>query len=312
MAEALAIKEAEAIVSKVMEYKKLFAPLKPDLRNLRLDYRSGDAEMTMHLYVPIGKGRITKKVIVPDVSGFSIVEMYDGVGNRIDRHWKRTSKGLTLSARGLPKDSEHFLLRARGEIPSDGLRYFVETDISTDPFDLKGEDVYWISCALTEMGIEAWKRIYKELMIQNVFMSVRVGIRGCFTTTIPHPLRLVLEARQELDMATSSGDRNRISRARYRMKGLKRVTSKSEKDIVDAIGEMIARPLFHDYVYATDPFKVGQLQGEEWRLSAIPNSMTVEAFTDLGYEQRKATGNLCFRREEYKNDVGKRMNLLLD
>ncbi|MEE9506169.1 MAG: hypothetical protein V3V98_03390 [Thermoplasmata archaeon] len=310
MAEALAFKEAESIVRSVLQYKKLLEPFRPDLRNLRLDYRTGEAEMVMHLYVPTS-GRSGKKVLVPDSAGLSIVDMYDGLITRVDHSWKRTKRGLSLSARNLPKGSEHFILRATGEIPLRGLQHFIETNKSTDCFDLRGEDVYWISCALTDIGIEAWKKIYKELMVQNVTVSVRVGVKACFTTTIPHKLRVVLEARRELILAMSSGNRNRIRKAKYRVDSLKRMSSASEEDVVKEIGGMLARPVFRNYVYATKPFKIGDLQGDELRMSAIPDTMTVEAFADLGYRQKKATGNIHFKREKYKRDVRRRMKKLL-
>ena len=125
------------------KYKKFFQTYKPDVKNLRLNYEDGSAEITMHLFIPVSK-RIGGKIEINVPPNFQILELYDSAFNRIDLNIERNDKGYKIKTSELPKDSEDFLCKTTGEISSEGLKQFIELRVPSSPFDKDGEDKYWM------------------------------------------------------------------------------------------------------------------------------------------------------------------------
>jgi hypothetical protein len=144
-----------------------------------------------------------------------------------------------------------------------------------------------------------------------VSLDVRVGVKRCFSTTIPYQLRTVLEARTQLIKATESGNRNLKSKMEYRLRTLPKIVKISESDIIQQITELISKDTFGKYVYTEEPFKISKISQEEDRISLIPEFMNVNVFTDLNYNNKIAKGNLAFKREEYKKEIQKEMDNLI-
>ena len=296
------------IVKEIEDYKKFFHTYKPTITNLQMNYEDGSAEITMHLFIPSNK-RVGGKVEINIPVNYQILEFYDSSFNKIDLSWEKNVKGFKIKTKKLPKNSEHFLCRSRGYISKEGIEQFVELRAPSSPFVERNEDKYWIVSSLR--APDALKQIYTDLRIDQVSLDVRVGVKRCFSTTIPHKLRTVLEARTQLIKATESGNRNLKSKMEYRLRTLPKIVKISESDIIQQITELISKDTFEKYVYTEEPFKISKISQEEDRISLIPEFINVNVFTDLNFNNKMAKGNLAFKREEYKKEIQKEMDNLI-
>ncbi len=296
------------IVEQVQKYKKYFQPFKPGIRSLILNYTDGSARIDLSLYVPV-KGRTGKKVQVPISENFRVIGMYDSEFNSVDRVWKRTDAGWLLKAKELPKTSEHFLLSMQGSVSTSGLQQFVEVTVPASPFLGKEEDKYWLHCALRSP--DALQAIYQSLEIDKVNVNAKVTVNRCFSTSIPHKLRVALEAKSNLLKAISSGDRNLRRKAEHRYRIVHKVTTASEVDILKLMADLISEEHFEGFVQASDPYQIGGIAHVPRRANPIPSSIEVETFTSLNYSQKVAKGDLVFARERYKEVIQERMEKLV-
>lgn len=303
-----AIETGKKIVNEIESYKKFFQLYKPTIKNLQLNYEDGSAEISMHLFIPTNK-RIGGKVEINIPKNYQILEFYDSSFNKIDLDWQKNDSGFVIKTKKLPRDSEDFLCRSRGYIDKKGIEQFVDLRVSSSPFEQGGEDKYWIVSSIK--AADVLREIYTDLRIDRVNLDVRVGVKRCFSTTIPHELRTVLDARNRLIKATESGNRNMISKMQYRLRNLPKVTRVAEGDIIELLTELISKNTFRKYVYTKEPYNLSDIFQDEDSLSLIPECMNVRVFTDLNYTNKMAKGELAFRKEKYKEEIKDEMGKLM-
>lgn len=302
-------KATQELGNVIEKYKGIFNKYKPDITNIRIDYRDCSALIDLHISLANNKGWRTK-IEIPYGSDFSIINTYAGLYRPISGNWKISNGKYILKGSQIPKDCEDLLVTVKGKVDRRVLDSFVNTRRSTDPFDNGNTDSYWVCSEIS--NINTLEKMYDRFQLDNVSVDVRVIVRSCFTTSIPHNLRIILSASSDLIKATKTGDKNTIKKANYRLKKLPQWAPVEPQDIYKVIADLIAKKSFENYVSTDGDFGLGRILQDEERISPIPDTIEVDAFTDLNYENDFAEGHVTFNREDYKESIRKKMEKLLD
>lgn len=275
------------------------------VNRIEIDHKFSNINLDIKIKIPNNKRKDNKLIL--GNSNVSILSMISS--NELEECgslWvKDENNRFVIKLDQLPTTTEDFLIRIKNALDRNILEKLIEWKIATDPADDGGKDRYWIYSAIPES--EILRSISANLHISNVDAIVKVTVQRCFSTAMPNQLRLILEARNNLLKAVSSGDRNWKARAEYRMKKIQKDAKFNERDIVDVITELLSEKIFRDYISATEPYYIGDISPEHQLISPIPRHVDVDINTNLSMNRLIARGYLFFSRNEYKERIAKLM-----
>jgi len=180
-----------------------------------------------------------------------------------------------------------------------GIILLKEIQNSIDP---KSElNKYWLNSMIR--NVDYFKKIYQELEIDDVNVSVHVGVERCFSTTFPKEMKRVLEASQRWTRAGHGRDRNEIQRAWLNLRKVTRTSKIQVGDLIQAIYKLTLGELFTEYLVVDLPYSLEEVKREERFMGLFPEKMSVNAFTDLNLRQPIAKGYLTFKKKKYMKKI---------
>jgi len=296
----LSLSDIEKVFEWVNKVKKFFEPFKPEFRDMRINYRTQQSEMSLALNIPNSIRRSMNKIEIPAYQNFQVSEMIDESFSKVQLVWHFDNGKWIMNPLNLPA-SERYLLKLRGEVPKEIVSDIVRIQPAQNRDQTSEMDKYWLNCVIT--NVDYFEKIYRQLEVSDVDITVRVGIERCFSTTFSEEFKRVLEASQRWIHAGHGHDRNEIQRA---WGNLRRVAGSSQikvGEITRAIYELTVGKLFVDYLSVDVPYSLGEIRREERFMGLFPEKMSVEATTDLSLKRPIATGYLTFKKKEYTKRI---------
>jgi len=292
--------DIEKVFEWINKVKKFFEPFKPEFRGMRINYRTQKSEISLALYIPDSIRRKITKIEIPAYQNFVVSDMIDESFSRVMSAWQFRSGKWVLKPSILPA-SERYLVKLKGEVPKETLFEMVRIQPARNRDQTPELDRYWLNSMIRDVGY--FSQIYRELEVDDVNVSVHVGIERCFSTTFPKEMRRVLKASQRWTRAGHSRDRNEIQRAWMNLRRVTKASKIQVGDIIRAIYKLTLGELFTEYVVVDMPYSLEEIKREERFMGMFPEKMSVEACTDLNLRQPVATGYLTFKKKEYMKKI---------
>lgn len=270
-----------------------------EINRIMFNHRLGSAQVDVKLNVRELERKGNDYITIRNANT-SVLSMISSDFKEYSHFWRVQENQNILSIRDVVSESDEFLLRVEGYVDKSIINDLIYYRMATDPSDDNGKDRYWIFSIIKDP--EVLKGLTENFLIEQVNTQIAVLIRRCFSTSLPHQLKIVLQARSDLLKAVQSGDRGWKRKAEFRLKKVEQL-SFDEKDILKTIGELIAEKLFSEYLSITNPYHIGEISPEDSIGTPIPNNINVNLFTKLNAKNDAASGNLYFKREEYKEKI---------
>ncbi len=290
--------------SKAIQYLK---PFTPEVKNMVVNYRSGKSEISLLMRVPDSVRRKVHSLEIPAYENFIVHDMVDETFTRVPGAWRLEDGKWKLDTRLLPR-CEKFLVLLKGSVPSDALSQLVRIQPATNRDQTEELDRFWLDCMLRNVGI--LENIWKELNIDEVGVSVNVGIERCFSTTLPKELGERLEATRQLVTAGRGKDRQEMEKAWRRLRRAAQSSEIGVDEIFGVIKNVTGGDFFGKFLTVDQPYRIGDIRREERFSSLFPVQMFVEAATNLGLQRPTARGFLNFQKKSYTDQVKKSLDEL--
>lgn len=287
------VKEIEALLDKLKPYK-------PEMRTMTIDYRDCSSKLMLVLNIPEGIKRQIRFVEIPAYDGYSVEGVFDDSLNKIKVNWVNLDGKWKADALTFGK-AEKFLVSMKGSVSKEALTQLVSLQVPKDPKRDKDVESYWLHSAIKDMSV--LEKLYDDLLVEKVNMSVKVGVDRHFTSAIPREIKDMLEARRKFMDAVTLRDRNKEFAAG-------RVLDHTEKEagkitiarIQQIINGLIAGDVIAGYIKADDPYSVDQISPAT-TLSLIPEQINVGVSTNLRFDRPAAQGNLTFEYSKFSEKV---------
>jgi hypothetical protein len=283
------VKEIESLLDKLKPYK-------PEMKTMTVDYRDCSSKLKLVMRIPDGIKRDIRYVEIPAYSGYKIEEVYDDSFNKIKINWVELNGKWVANPHEFGK-AEKFLVAMKGSISKDALNELVSLQVPRDPKRDKEIETYWLHSAIKDMS--ALEKLYDDLLIEKVNISVKVGVERAFTSSIPQEIKDMLEARRKFMDAVTVRDRNKEFKTGRALQHAEREAGKvTIAKIQDIIGGLISGDVFAGYVKADNPYLVDAISPTT-TLSLIPDQINVGVSTDLRFDRPAAQGNLTFEYAKF-------------
>jgi len=295
-----AVKGANIVIGWLEKASEYFKPFTPEVKSIIVNYKNKRSEINLLLNIPDGVRRKIHSVEVPAYQNFTVYDMLDESFARVGELWQYEDGKWKLDPSKLPK-SEKYLLMLRGSIPNETLNALVRIQPAVNRDQTEEVDRYWLDCMLRNVAL--LEKIWQELSIDEVNVSVNVGIERCFSTTIPKELKTRLDATRDWVAAGRGKDREEVIRTWHRMRQVSQTSKVTVEDILDIIHKMTTGETFGTFLAVDHPYRIGEIRMPQKSISLIPAQMAVEANTELGLKKPTATGYLSFKKKDYTEEV---------
>jgi len=270
------------------------------IRGMRINYRTQKSEISLALHIPNSLKRKIAKVEIPAYQNFVVSDMMDESFSRVRSAWQFRNGKWVLRPSILPA-SERYLVKLKGEVPKATLLGMVRIQPAQNRDQTPELDRYWLNSMIRD--VDFFSQIYRELEVDDVNVSVHVGVERCFSTTFPKEMKRVLEASQRWTRAGHGRDRNEIQRAWLNLRRVTRTSKIQVGDLIQAIYKLTLGELFTEYLVVDLPYSLEEIKREERFMGMFPEKMSVNACTDLNLRQPVATGYLTFKKKEYMKKI---------
>lgn len=282
--------------------KNIFTDFKPETMSLTINFSRGVSQIGSKITVPDGLRKKRRKIKIPVINGYNIVQMLDGGFQEQTRLWKLSDGYFVLNARDLPK-SEHYLLTMEGNVEKKVLESFVFIKQAANRDNDDQDDKYWLDASLKQPG--TLEKIYDDLAIDDINVGVEVNIEKMFGLTLPKEMEEKASAIHNLLEASSSNfDRNKLFKAALAYKKQARVSPTFDPgNFAKIIQKLTARDVIEQYINIERPYNIDNIEQPVKYVNIVPQSIKVQALTRLTLEQPIAAGYLVFNREKYLNKL---------
>lgn len=304
------IKSVPELISAIGEVRKQVEPYSSDVKGLKIDYLSLSVELTVYVKVPdSGISRALHKIRIPTGGPFKFRELRTGLWDRVPIYDFHDGPVFEMKASLLPPSCEDFLFIFEGKLTPEALSGLVVINSSIDPMNENGADVYWLTSAINHPDM--LRRIYESIEVDKVNVSVQVLLSRHFFTSLPPTTYRLLQAREQLQTAVQTRDRNLEKKARFTLQKTAKRQVFTENQLLQTISELVSQATLRDHVTASEPYQVVRVDPDEKRTSLIPERFAVQAGTLLDYQHKLAKGTLKFAREDYKKAVADRVGKIV-
>jgi hypothetical protein len=298
-----------SLVQQIDELLDTFRPYKPEVKRIRINYASQETEIKYLLNIPNNLKRSLKNSIeIPESKGFRVEEVWDM--DRINplKFEYKSDEGLWVFYVGDFPTSEKYMVSVKGHISTDFLNRIVDVKCAANPTRRENDDCYWIHAALKDVSI--LKKIWDELDIDRVNIDVRIGVERFFSSMMPKEITERMRLQKELLDAITEGRRNIEGlKSKYRYTSTK--TTISPTELFELMQGLASAESFTNYIFVNSPFLLGSIEPERRLTSMLPNRVKVGVITDLNYDNPAAKGELIFKRDEYSQNVQKKIESLV-
>lgn len=288
------------VISSYETVIKKLSPYKPDIKKLQFDYLNKTSLLKLRISVPDGIKRNLRNIEIPASGDYKITEITDSMFNTLNVVPQLVDDKWIIKAKNLPK-SEHFLVTMESDVSEKIIKNLVRIDAPEDPNRTEETDEYWVHSAIKDMAL--LEDIYRELNINNVQTSVKVGIQRAFSSSTPPEISDFLHAKAEADGALTKRDREDLFKKWNALRSTTRkIGNLHPSQIFQIIQKLITPTRFKIFININDPFRVHSVTAPT---VGIPESMNVNILTELSKRLPAANGNLIFKKLDFSNDIKK-------
>ena len=289
---------ANAVTEWYDRIKKLFTDFEPETRNMTINFSRGVSQIRFKITVPNGLRKKKRKIKIPAITSYKIVQMMDEGFQVQTQLWKLSDGYFVLNAHELPA-SEHYQVIMEGNVDSRLLKNLVYIKPAANRDNDVKDDKYWLDASLRQPGM--LEKIYADLEIDDINVGVEVNIDKMFGLTLPKEVKeKALAMHKLLEVSSSNFDRNDLIRAALIYKKQERISPALDPgNFAKVIQKVTAKDVISQYINIEHPYDIGNIEQPEKYLSIIPQSIKVQVITRLTLKTPIATGYLVFSREEY-------------
>jgi hypothetical protein len=291
---------AGAIIDAIDRLKGYFSDYEPDMKSVTYDYRTGTSEMRLKITIPDDRARRYGDVKIPIKEGYRIQETISSDFNTVDALWQQQNGYWVLDPTDLPNDDQ-YRVTLEGEVGSDVFNRLITLEASDDPIQEGGVDQYWIEALIKDP--KTLSEIYEELRVNNVNLTVNVGVQRCFSTAIPDDVIRVFKRTMNLIDASNTGDFYDVKLAHKLREGTRDKVSVSEGEAANLIRSLASTENMEDYISIEQPYRREDITTETFKHNVLPETVAVDISTNLSLEQKAANGWLEFQKDDYTEHI---------
>lgn len=278
-----------------------FDDFHPETKSVRYNYREATSEITFLLHVPDNRKRQFGKVKIPRGEGYRLKGMFS-LPDYNPVHAAYSTKGgyVSFEPKELPNQDE-YIVTLNGDVEPQTLSEIVHLKAPEDPTRTDEEDSYWIHSAIKRP--EVMKDVYDDMQVDNVDISLNVGVQRCFSNGIPEDVLSVFDRTRELLNASNKDDRNKILIASRRRYQARRDLSTSPAEAADIVRSLATADNLQDYIEVDDPFRERNINPGSPEKNIFPESVSVDVTTDLNLDRQAADGDIVFKKKSFQEFV---------
>lgn len=286
------------VVSRAYDF---FDDFRPQTKSVRYNYREATSEITFLIEVPSGRKRQFGKVKIPVREGYRLKNMFSlPEYNPVKAAYTSDQGYISFNPKELPNQSE-YIVTLNGDVEPQTLDEIVHLKAPEDPTRSKKEDSYWIHSAIKRPGV--MKDIYDDMQVDNVDISLSVGVQRCFSNSIPEDVLSVFDRTRDLLEASNEDDRNRILTASRRRTRARRDLSTSPAEAADIVRSLATAENIQDYIRVDDPFRERNINPGTPKQHIFPETVSVDVTTDLDLDRQAADGDITFQKKSFEEFV---------
>jgi len=280
---------------------EFFEDFEPQTRSVRYNYREANSEMTFFIRVPDSRKRQFGKVKIPLADGYRLKGMFSLPDyKRVNASHTSREGYITFNPKELPNQNE-FIVTLRGDVEPDTLNEIVHLKSPEDPTRTEEEDSYWIHSAIKRPGV--MKEVYDDMQVDNVDISMNVGVQRCFSNSIPKDVLSIFDRTKELLEASNEHDRNKIVTASKRRYEARQNLSTSPAEAADIIRSLATAEHLQDFIDIEDPFRERNINPGTPKQNLFPETVSVDVTTDLHLDRQAANGDIVLQKKDFQEFV---------
>ena len=286
------------VVSRAYDF---FDDFRPQTKSVRYNYREATSEITFLIEVPSGRKRQFGKVKIPVREGYRLKNMFSlPEYNPVKAAYTSEQGYISFNPKELPNQSK-YIVTLNGDVEPQTLDEIVHLKAPEDPTRSKKEDSYWIHSAIKRPGV--MKDIYDDMQVDNVDISLSVGVQRCFSNSIPEDVLSVFDRTRDLLEASNEDDRNEILTASRRRTRARRDLSTSPAEAADIVRSLATAENIQDYIRVDDPFRERNINPGTPKQHIFPETVSVDVTTDLDLDRQAADGDITFQKKSFEEFV---------
>jgi hypothetical protein len=291
------------VVSRAYEF---FDDFRPETKSVRYNYREATSEITFLVHVPDSRKRQFGKVKIPIREGYRLKGMFSLPDyNRVKAAYTSDDGYISFNPKELPSNNE-YVVTLNGDVESETLEEIVHLKTPEDPTRTEKEDSYWVHSAIKRPGV--MKEIYDDMQVDNVDISLQVGVQRCFSNGIPEDILSVFDRTRELLQASDKADRNEILTASRRRYQARQDLSTSPAEAADIVRSLATAENIQDYIRVDDPFRERNINPGTPEQHIFPETVSVDVTTDLNLDRQAADGDIIFEKKSFEKFVEGRID----
>lgn len=273
-----------------------FNDYNPNTKSVKYNYKNESSEMTIKVTIPDSLRRNLNSVTIPVSEGYEVKEMYSGDLNPVHQKWERSGGCWVLDPSNLPPNEEYIVKMVKHNVEPDKFDKIIDIQSSKDSVADSGIEQHWVNARIVDM--EHFEQIYRGFEVNNIQLSVNVGVHKCFSTAIPNQVTDMFERTRELLQASSRGERGNVTVAHRRRHQAQQDLNMSEREAAEIIRSLAKAENVGNFLTIDEPFKRQNIEPTTHE-NALPAEVGVDVSTDLSLEREAAAGNLEFNKEGY-------------
>lgn len=291
------------VVSKAYEF---FDDFHPETKSVRYNYREATSEITFLLHVPDNRKRKFGKVKIPVSEGYRLKGLFSlPEYNRVGAAYTSNDGYISFNPKELPNQDE-YIVTLNGAVEPQTLEEIVHLKAPEDPTRTEEEDSYWVHSAIKRPGV--MKEVYDDMQVDNVDISLKVGVQRCFSNGIPEDVLNVFDRTRELLEASNENDRNQIVVASRRRYQARRDLSTSPAKAADIVRSLATAENIQDFIRVEDPFRERNINPGTPEQNIFPETVSVDVTTDLNLDRQAADGDIIFKKKKFEEFVEGKMD----
>lgn len=278
-----------------------FDDFRPETKSVRYNYREATSEITFLLHVPDSRRREFGKVKIPLSEGYRLKGMFSlPAYNPVNAAYTSEEGYISFNPKSLP-NQDKYIVTLNGDIEPQTLKEIVHLKVPEDPTRNEDEDSYWVHSAIKRPGV--MKEVYDDMQVDNVDISLQVGVQRCFSNSIPEDVLSVFDRTRDLLEASNEADRNQILTASRRRYQARRDLSTSPAEAADIVRSLATAENIQDYISVDDPFRERNINPGTPEQNIFPETVSVDVTTDLDLNQQAADGDITFKKKRFEDFV---------
>lgn len=286
------------VVSGAYEF---FDDFRPQTKSVRYNYREATSEITFLIEVPDSRKRKFGKVKIPISNGYRVKDMFSLPDyNPVTAVYTLRDGYITFNPKQLP-NQDQYIITLNGDVEPQTLEEIVHLKAPEDPTRTEEEDSYWVHSAIKRPGV--MKEVYDDMQVDNVDITLKVGVQRCFSNSIPGDVLDVFDRTRELLEASNKDDRNQIFTASRRRYKARRDLSTSPAEAADLVRSLATAENLQDFISIDDPFRERNINPGTPEQHIFPETVSVDVTTDLDLDRQAADGDIIFKKKKFEKFI---------